>query len=542
MSQLEVIPSQPVRRNTGLGMWNVYFLIKFVMLWMGYLNLQILPNLVFAAFLLVPLNSRKLEILRAMIALPVGVMLFYQDTWLPPLANVLNHPELMAFSAAYFLELAGRFINWSLCGWLLLVMVLYRLVHQWLRVTTFTLIGLAWLGATSLLALQAPSEPAVAMVASPGVASNKVMVAEPDNETLNRYLQDFYTAESTRRVEFKPPITGSPPFDLLLINVCSLAWDDIDSVGLRDNPLFQQMDVVFDNFNSVTSYSGPAAIRLLRASCGQSSHTALYNTPPEQCLLFEELSKLGFASEVMLNHTGAFEGFIDRVRSQGSLPAPAVDIHRLKNPIISFEGLPIWRDGEVLDKWWKHRESESQSRVALFYNTITLHDGNRMLAADGSSKSADYKVRAQMLLSDLSGFIKQLEQSGRRVLVVIVPEHGASLHGDRMQIPGMREIPSPSITHVPVGIKLVGMGASPRTRPLHISEPSSFLALSEIISRLYVAQAQPQGLDLTTLLTGLPQTPVVSENAGTVVLEYAGRPYVRIKENGAWLPYPQKLN
>jgi hypothetical protein len=77
---------------------------------------------------------------------------------------------------------------------------------------------------------------------------------------------------------------------------------------------------------------------------------------------------------------------------------------------------------------------------------------------------------------------------------------------------------------------------------LHISEPSSFLALSEIISRLYVAQAQPQGLDLTTLLTGLPQTPVVSENAGTVVLEYAGRPYVRIKENGAWLPYPQKLN
>lgn len=542
MSQLEVIPSQPVRRNTGLGMWNVYFLIKFVMLWMGYLNLQILPNLVFAAFLLVPLNSRKLEILRAMIALPVGVMLFYQDTWLPPLANVLNHPELMAFSAAYFLELAGRFINWSLCGWLLLVMVLYRLVHQWLRVTTFTLIGLAWLGATSLLALQAPSEPAVAMVASPGVASNKVMVAEPDNETLNRYLQDFYTAESTRRVEFKPPITGSPPFDLLLINVCSLAWDDIDSVGLRDNPLFQQMDVVFDNFNSVTSYSGPAAIRLLRASCGQSSHTALYNTPPEQCLLFEELSKLGFASEVMLNHTGAFEGFIDRVRSQGSLPAPAVDIHRLKNPIISFEGLPIWRDGEVLDKWWKHRESESQSRVALFYNTITLHDGNRMLAADGSSKSADYKVRAQMLLSDLSGFIKQLEQSGRRVVVVIVPEHGASLHGDRMQIPGMREIPSPSITHVPVGIKLVGMGASPRTRPLHISEPSSFLALSEIISRLYVAQAQPQGLDLTTLLTGLPQTPVVSENAGTVVLEYAGRPYVRIKENGAWLPYPQKLN
>jgi hypothetical protein len=109
-----------------------------------------------------------------------------------------------------------------------------------------------------------------------------------------------------------------------------------------------------------------------------------------------------------------------------------------------------------------------------------------------------------------------------------------------MQISGMREIPSPSITHVPVGIKLVGMGINSRTSPLHIREPSSFLALSEIISRLYVAQAQPQGPDWTTVLTGLPQTVVVSENAGTVVLDYAGRPYVRIKEKGGWLPYPQQ--
>jgi hypothetical protein len=126
--------------------------------------------------------------------------------------------------------------------------------------------------------------------------------------------------------------------------------------------------------------------------------------------------------------------------------------------------------------------------------------------------------------------------------VVIVPEHGAGLHGDRMQISGMREIPSPSITHVPVGIKLIGMGGQPRTAPLHVSEPSSYLALSEFINRLYAAPSQEgQGPDWTTLMTGLPQTPAVSENSGTVVLDYAGKPYVRIKENGTWLPYPQRL-
>ncbi|MFW0754074.1 cellulose biosynthesis protein BcsG [Pseudomonas sp. H11T01] len=541
MSQLKVIPPQPVRTNSGLGLWNAYFLIKFVMLWLGYLNLQILPNLVFAAVLLVPLGNRKLVILRTLIALPVGVMLFYQDTWLPPIGNLLDHPGLMTFSSDYLLELAGRFIDWTLCGWLLLVLVLYRLVYQWLRVTTLTLIGLAWLGAANVLSLQAPPEPAVALATSPLASARTASLAEPDNATLDAYLQGFYSAETQRRVEFKSPIAGSPPFDLLLINVCSLAWDDIDAVGLRDNPLFQQMDVVFDNFNSVSSYSGPAAIRLLRASCGQSPHSKLYDTPLDQCLLFDDLGKLGFASEVMLNHSGQFEGFLDSVRSQGSLPAPAVSISTLKNQLISFDGSPIWRDNEVLDTWWRHREGESDSSVALFYNTITLHDGNRMLTADGGSRSADYKVRAQTLFNDLDGFITELEHSGRRVVVVIVPEHGAALLGDRMQISGMREIPSQSITHVPVGIKLVGMGVNPRTSPLHITEPSSFLALSEIVSRLYAAQAEPQGPDWATLLTGLPQTLVVSENAGTVVVDYAGRPYIRIKEKGGWLPYPQRL-
>ncbi|CAI8764876.1 cellulose biosynthesis protein BcsG [Pseudomonas sp. IT-P218] len=525
----------------GLGLWNLYFLIKLALFWGGYLNLQILPNLVFAAVLLVPLRNRYLALLRTLIALPLGVALFYQDTWLPPFSRLLDQPGVLNFSADYLLDLAGRFIDLNLCGALLVLVVAYFFVRQWLRLTTLTLAGFAWLGGAGLMAMHAQVPQSTTQAPVSGGAP--IVSAEPDSATLDAYLQNFYSTEAGRQVVFQPSPSAAQPFDLLLINICSMAWDDLDAVGLRDNSLLRQMDIVFENFNSATSYSGPAAIRLLRASCGQQSHSKLYDAAPEQCLLMDDLRKLGFNSEVMLNHTGQFEGFIDEVRAQGSLPAPAVSVASLQRALVGFDGSSIWRDREVLNRWWQHREGQSDSRVALFYNTTTLHDGNRSLTLDGGTKSAEYKPRAQALIDDLSAFLKDLEKSGRRVAVVIVPEHGAALHGDRMQISGMREIPSSSITHVPVGIKLVGMGKNPRSEPILIKGPSSYLALSEIISRLYAAPPQGDGLgpDWQALLANLPQTPAVSENAGTVVLDYAGKPYVRIKEKGAWLPYPQSL-
>lgn len=117
----------------GLGLWNLYFIIKLALLWGGYLNMQILPNLVFAAVLLVPLRNRYLALLRTLIALPLGVALFYQDTWLPPFSRLLDQPGVLNFTGDYLLELAGRFIDWNLCGALLLLVVAYFFVRQWLR-------------------------------------------------------------------------------------------------------------------------------------------------------------------------------------------------------------------------------------------------------------------------------------------------------------------------------------------------------------------------------------------------------------------------
>ncbi|MFP3541284.1 cellulose biosynthesis protein BcsG, partial [Pseudomonas sp. SIMBA_044] len=89
---------------------------------------------------------------------------------------------------------------------------------------------------------------------------------------------------------------------------------------------------------------------------------------------------------------------------------------------------------------------------------------------------------------------------------------------------------SQSITHVPVGLKLINMGDNGQTEPVHVTQPSSYMAIAEIIARLYASPGlnNSQTVDWSTLLTDLPQTAKVSENSGTVVLDYNGKPYVRI--------------
>ena len=529
----------------GLGAWNLYFLAKFLLTWTGHLNFQILPNLIFALVLLIPIAHPMLRRARSLIAIPVAVALLYQDTWFPPFSRLLAQPGVLNFSFDYIVELLGRFIDWQVTAMLLLLGMGYVFLSPWLRLTTFTLVGFAWLSLGSLQWLLPPATVQPMASTQPGSTTATNNVGEPDDATLNSYLDTFYQTEVKRKVEFKEPTVKPPPFDLLVINICSLAWDDLDTVGLRNNALFSQMDVIFDNFNSATAYSGPAAIRLLRASCGQTSHAQLYKAPADQCLLFDDLRKLGFADELMLNHTGEFDGFLQEVRDQGQLPPPALGVTPvgLARTYVGFDGSPIWRDRDVLSKWWQHRLATDQPSMALFYNTTSLHDGNRQVTADGGTQPADYSSRAQVLLDDLNGFLKELQKSGRRVVVAIVPEHGAALHGDRMQISGMREIPSDAITHVPVGLKLINMGETGQTAPVHVAQTSSYLAIAEIIARLYAAPALSNGqpVDWSTLLTDLPQTAKVSENSGTVVLDYNGKPYVRIKENGGWLPYPQQL-
>lgn len=66
------------------------------------------------------------------------------------------------------------------------------------------------------------------------------------------------------------------PFDILLLNICSLSNDDLVASQLDKHPVLEKFNIRFDRFNSATSYSGPAAIRLLTGACGQPSHQGIY--------------------------------------------------------------------------------------------------------------------------------------------------------------------------------------------------------------------------------------------------------------------------
>jgi len=63
-------------------------------------------------------------------------------------------------------------------------------------------------------------------------------------------------------------------------------------------------------------------------------------------------------------------------------------------------------------------------------------NSNRLLSDSSLRDEASYRRRLNILFEDIGAFIDQLEKSGRNVVVVMIPEHGAALRGDLcLQLP-----------------------------------------------------------------------------------------------------------
>lgn len=530
-------------KPSGLGLWNLYFILKLLLLTQGYLNVQVIPNVIFIACLLIPMGATA-RLIRTLVAIPIGVALFYHDTWLPPFSRLLNQPGVLDFSWLYLFEIVERTIDWQMLGLLLVAIIAYAYLHVWVRLTTLTLAGFAWLlvqqfspfAFTPVQGIQPVRD--VAVLEAGGEAAEQPLSTSIDTAFLNQYLDNFYAQERKKKLVFNNPQDKS--FDVLFINICSLAWDDLQTVGLHEHALFKQMDLMFDNFNSATSYSGPAVKRLLSSCCGQPSHKELYDDSQPSTLLMSQLDALGFEAQGLLNHTGEFDGFKDILYKDNQLIRPDIGFNTLQRTIIGFDGTPVWNDLDVLTRWWQTRLQNDNDSVALFYNTITLHDGNRIALPNGGSRRGDYRELASNMLAELTAFVQQLEASGRPIMVIFVPEHGASLHGDLMQIAGMREIPSTAITYVPVGVKFINIDTQVTdTLPIRVKQPSSYFALGELLNH-YLNAPTEQALDLNSIAAQLSPTDWVAEYDDTVVLQYQGQSYIRIRHDGPWLPYPER--
>jgi cellulose synthase operon protein YhjU len=513
-----------------MGLWSAYFLAKLALYAGGYIAFNPWLNLALAIFTTLPPRDAHQRLAKNLIAVPLGALLLYHDSPIPPLTQALAQLQTLSqFSAAYLWELAGRVVSWKLLLELAALLALYSLARRKLRLSTFVFLGIlaVFLAPEARLLIGGTARPAVG--ATTGAAPEDVDLSPA---ALDARLARFYREQKPLRISFGHPVPDDPPFDILILHVCSLSWDDLRTLQLVPDTVFGHFDLVLTNFNSAASYSGPAAIRLLRGTCGQTPEARLYDPAGDGCLVMDGLQNAGFEPHWVMNHDGHFGNFFGDVRLRGGIAAPLEDSSGATPAQIAFDGTPVYGDYSVLSRWWAKRQANRAARVALYYNTISLHDGNRVTGS--ATTDSSYDARLATFNGDLTRFLDLVRASGRYVIVVFIAEHGAALGGDRRQIQGLREIPTAAIAHVPVAIALLNAVRPPPATQMKLAAPASYSALNELLSRFIANNPFTKPLaSLDDYLGALPQADFVAENNGTTVVQ-AGTHYMMRSPDGVW--------
>ena len=347
---------------SGISYWNIYFIIKIALFAQGIIAFHALENFAFITFLLIPIKNKIIRIARQIIALPIAFWLMHYDSFLPPLSHLWSQiGQVLQFKISYLIELVSRFISIQYLLAIFILCFAYYFLNKILRISVFVIIALAYISLPSGI-FDSPLEnsaPKIKIAQNTNLVATESEATGPVNDALLNLEKDrFFNLEAKRKVTF-PSMAPSAPFDLLFISICSLAWDDVVVSGLTEHPFFKQFDIMFDNFSAATSYSGPALVRLLRASCGQETHQELYApAPSKQCMLFDNLAKLGFKENLMLNHDGHFDDFLGLLKNQGNVKAPLISQQGLPQYESAFDDSPIYRDKDVLQRWLDKRKKE----------------------------------------------------------------------------------------------------------------------------------------------------------------------------------------
>ena len=526
-------------RFTGLGVWNVYFIIAFALAAFGYIELNLLGNALLMAWLLLPVGPKWLRILRGTLGVAAAAVLLYSESWLPGVDSILaNKGGIAGFSLLYMAEFALDFINVKMVGWGLLVFLGYFLVRRYVRVTFFTIVY--FLGAVTMPWVQSIlPERAPVVTADAGGQTNEAAApaktGKADAKAVGEWYDAFLAYEHDRRARFPNGLSEKDtPFDILLLSICSVSNDDLAVSQLDQHPLFKEFNIRFDSFNAATAYSGPALLRLLNGACGQPSHSELYGKRRPECEIMTRLGTLGYSQRLLMDHSGEYDNFLQSMRDKAGVTA-TLDNAKYPTRYMGFDDEEIADSLAVLRHWQRTQVKSKAGRTATLINFIALHDGNRL---PGRGRAEPFKPRAQEMFDNIRTFLRELERSGRKTMVVIVPEHGAAVRGDKIQVPRLRDIPTMRISRVPVMVKFVGLKGMPN-EPIHVTGNTSYLALTSLIGKtLETDYFSKDGgtVPLEQLVHDLPQTNPVSENGTVQTLEYQGREYFR-QNGGEWKPY-----
>jgi len=500
-----------------MGIWSFYFLAKLYLYFRGYIQFDFFLNFLFVIYLVVPVPSswhsvRSWTAGKQVLGVVLAILLLWRDSWLPPLWNSF----LFVWQGGmpqkeYVYRFVQGFFSLREVTVLLIILAVVLMIRNRVRLTPVVMLLLF------IVPLQQMGE---------------------NKGTMDNEVDRFYKTEKARVVGMESVHTTGSDFDIVFLHVCSLSWDDLKGIGDEGDRFLKQMDYLFTDFNSVTSYSNPSAIRLLRSDCGQSRHDDLYNDAARNCYLFDVLRDQGYQTYFTLNHDGAYGNFAGQVRAEGHLDKPILPTDE---PIraYDFDGSAIYDDYAVLENWWKVRQTSGVRKAALYYNTISLHDGAHW--ADDrvwwkKDRMVQYRESVQKLFESLTRFINLAASSGRRVVIFFVPEHGMALRGTMLQAPGLRDIPLPQITMIPVGIKLVGPGLTrDASRQIVVRRPASYLALAYLIHSFLdqdpFASSSPSP---AARISDLPQTAFVSENQGVRIVK-EGSDYFLYGKDKKWI-------
>ncbi|HYQ48515.1 MAG TPA: cellulose biosynthesis protein BcsG, partial [Thermodesulfovibrionales bacterium] len=449
-----------------MGLWSFYFLAKVYLSFRGYIRLAFLMNLVFAGFLLLPIPQkfparRLFTGVRFTVALVIAFLILWHETWFPSLRTTIQLlSETGGISPSYIIRFLKTSVSILEVGILLLILIACILLGKRITLTPLALAGIC----------------AVPLLAAKGAGTD-----------MGTYLEQFYRSEAKKTVHFPQPDAGRPPFDVIILNICSLSWDDLRAVNMDNDPFLKQFDLLFTNFNTVSSHTTPSALRLLRAACGQTSHSDVYRETRNECYPLEALRKNGYTTYAAIDNDAPSYRFVEDIILHGRADKP-IEMRDLPIRQIDFDNTPIHDDLALLNRWWDMRLRSPSARAALYADLTTLHGGAHW--ADESQwwkkdRHTYYREFAQQLFSNLSTFFRTVEESGRNAVVILIPEHGMALRGSSIQAPEVREIPLPSITTVPAGIKFIGKGFSaiPENQVI-VSKPTSYHAYAHLLSAL----------------------------------------------------------
>jgi cellulose synthase operon protein YhjU len=332
-----------------MGLWNLYFLAKIYLFHTGQMQPIWLLNLVFALLLVIPLESRILRVLRQ-IAIGAGAALAWRESTLPPFArcsqvsNITFTPDTWwSYSSA---SCRWRWW-WPWCWWSWSL-----LINRWIRTTTFVLLA--------LIAMPIWYGTGITLPAGEGSASQRNPTdRRADINATNNY--DAILAAFRQRKPAPPsPFTATPDaqFDIIVLHICSLSWDDLDAAKPQ-SPLLSRFDL-FKNFSSPPATAArPPSACCARHAASSRTRTCTTPRPPTTC---SPIWPRPASRRILMNHDGRFDNFRNYVETEIGIQGVKMEsTDGVPVAMRAFDDSPILDDFNTFDHWYKQHLAQDKA-------------------------------------------------------------------------------------------------------------------------------------------------------------------------------------